>query len=239
MKRNRTLMTLLFGFGSLVLLASGAGADWLVTSDGSKVEIEGPWNVEGKLVTFTLSNGTLGSMPLSAVDLEASRALAARVAEDEEPAEEPTRPKAVMVITDADVGHPVLPTAESTEEGEPSPVTSQAASLRVTGWREDVNLSRNSVEIRGSLQNPTANPATSLELDVLLYDDEGQLLETSPARLEQGFLNPGASLRFEALFEETLSFDSVDFDIRSRGFLSTPPVDEPPTEDDEEEGDDS
>jgi len=239
MKRNRTLMTLLFGFGSLVLLASGAGADWLVTSDGSKVEIEGPWNVEGKLVTFTLSNGTLGSMPLSAVDLEASRALAARVAEDEEPAEEPTRPKAVMVITDADVGHPVLPTAESTEEGEPSPVTSQAASLRVTGWREDVNLSRNSVEIRGSLQNPTANPATSLELDVLLYDDEGQLLETSPARLEQGFLNPGASLRFEALFEETLSFDSVDFEIRSRGFLSTPPVDEPPTEDDEEEGDDS
>ena len=231
MRTRRTLSVFVLGFGSLAFLASGAAADWLVTSDGAKLEIDGPWSVDGKLVTFTLPNGTLGSMPLTALDLEASRAWTDKsaAAGTEPSTEEPVKKKAVFVITDADVGHPRTDASPGDEAGA-STEADQDQGLRVTGWREDVDLSRNSVRITGSLQNPTVNPATSIELDVMLYNDSGGLLETSRARLEQGFLNPGASIRFEAAFQDTLSFDSVRFGIRSRGFMSNPPPDE------EEEG---
>ncbi len=73
MKLRQTLAVVIFGCGSLAWLASGAAADWLVASDGSRIETTGPFKVEGKLVIFTLPNGTLGSLPLSEVDLEASR----------------------------------------------------------------------------------------------------------------------------------------------------------------------
>ena len=50
--------------------------------------------------------------------------------------------------------------------------------------------------------NPPENPATTIDLAVLLYDDDGTMLERSNARLERPFLNPGATLRFDAEFEE-------------------------------------
>lgn len=236
MKIRQNLIILAIGIGSLVFLASGADAEWLITNDGSKVEIKGPWKIEGKLVTFSLPNGTLGSLPASAVDLEASEALLAEeAAAEQKPVEEPARPKAVMVITDADVGHPNLARSPETEEGEaPAAANAQEPALRVTGWREDVDLSRPAVQISGTLQNPTENPATSVAVDVLLLDEQGGLLERSAARLERSFLNPGASVRFDALFEETLSYDRVDFDIRSRGFMSNPPAEEPAEEGEEE-----
>ena len=239
MKLSQTLNCMVFGFGSLALLASGAAADWLVTSDGSEIEIDGPHEVKGKLVIFTLPNGTLGSMPLSAVDLETSRALTEKAVAKEQPAEEPPRPKAVVVLTDADVGHPRLAVSNSLEEGGAPPGGSPSPALQVTRWQEDVDLSRNSVEINGVLRNPTDNPATSIELAVLLYDEEGGLLESSNARLEKDFLNPGTTTRFAAAFDETLSYDRVEFDIRSRGFMSRPPDDESSPEDfDEDEDED-
>jgi len=234
MKLRQNLMVLAYGSGALAFLASGAAAEWLVTRDGSQVEIEGPWKVEGELVMFTLPNGTLGSMPLSAVDLETSRTLAEEAAAAREPAAEEPAPKAEIVITDADVGHPNLVASDTTEGGDSPPAASQPPALRVTGWRENVDLSRNSVQISGTLQNPTENPVTSIELEVQLYDEQDGLLETSRARLERGFLNPGASIRFDASFNETLSYDRVEFDIRGRGFMSNPPDDEPPAEDEED-----
>ncbi len=170
-------------------------------------------------------------MPLSAVDLEASEALARQsAAQAAQPKEAPARRKAVMVITDADVGHPSRDRTRPEEEGESAVTATQEPQLRVTGWREDVDLSRNSVQISGTLQNPTANPATTIGLDVLLFDEQGGLLERSSASLERGFLNPGASVRFDAYFQDTLSYDRVEFEIRSRGFMSNPPPDETDTE---------
>lgn len=239
MKLRQTLTIVVLGFGSLALLASGAAADWLVASDGSRLETKGPFKVEGKLVIFTMTNGTLGSMPVSEVDLDATQALADEAATAKEPAAEPTRPKAVLVITDADVGHPNLNISEPAPEGEPQEAGSAAASaapvLEVMRWQESVDLARNSVTISGTLQNPTENPATSIELIVMLYGEDGGLLEQSGARLERGFLNPGASTRFDAAFDETLSYDRVEFDIRSRGFMSSPPEDEPLPEDEDSE----
>jgi hypothetical protein len=69
----------------------------------------------------------------------------------------------------------------------------------------------------------------------MLYGEDGTLLETSRADLERGFLNPGASVRFEARFTDTLSFDSVEFDIKSRGFLARPPEEEAGSSEDEEQ----
>lgn len=237
MRMRTILLALVLGGGALVLVTGGATAEWLVTTDGSKVEIAGPWQVQGKRVTFTLPNGTLGSMPLAAVDLEASTALAAALAEADRPAAPAVeKPKAVMVITDADVGHPNRRSEDETGAAE-APAPSPSPQLRVAGWRESVDLSRNSVRIIGDLQNPTENPATSIRLAVKLYDETGELLETSDASLERGFLNPGASVRFEAEFLDTLSYDSVQFEIQSRGFMANPPADEPAegVEDSEEE----
>lgn len=243
MKLRQTLIRVVFGCGSLALLASGAAADWLVASDGSRIETQGPFKVEGKLVIFTLPNGTLGSMPASKIDLEATRALAERAVAEARPAEEPARPKAVLVITDADVGHPNLTAVATAEEGETPPAETPSPALEVRGWREEVDLESTSVAINGTLANPTANPATSIAVDVLLFDEEGGLLERSQARLERGFLNPGATTRFTAIFNETLSYDRVEFDIRSRGFMSNPPADEPSSEDEslsaEDEEDDN
>lgn len=233
MKLRQTLCVVAFGFGSLAFMASGAAADWLVTSDGSKVEIEGPYEVKGKLVVFTLPGGTLGSMPASAVDLESSRALNEQASAKQKPVEEAPKAKAAMVLTDADVGHPNLAVSDSLDEGEPPGADSVpvAVALQVTGWQESVDLSRNSISINGTLRNPTENPATSIELGVELFDEEGELLERSTARLERGFLNPGNTTRFEAIFNDTLSYSSVEFDIRSRGFMSAPPADEPSPDD--------
>jgi hypothetical protein len=58
--------------GSLCMGAA-ARADWLLTRDGSKVETRGPWKLEPKRVVFTTMDGTLSSLRLSEVDLDASR----------------------------------------------------------------------------------------------------------------------------------------------------------------------
>lgn len=213
------------------LAPTGLAADWLVTRDGAVMEIDGPWQVEGSLVTFRLPNGTLGSLRTAAVDLDASRDLTdRRRAAATAPAAEPaaaTR-KAVMVLTDADVGHvgkaaaPAESQATATPEAA-APATSATGGLRVAGWRDEVDIAANSVAIFGTLQNPTRNPATSISLDVILYDEKGGLLEKRRARLEQPVLNPGASTGFEAAFEDTLSFSAVKFDIQSRGFRTREP----------------
>jgi hypothetical protein len=239
MKQSRLLRMSILGFGSLAFTASGAVADWLVTQEGDKVEINGPWKVEGQLVTFTLPNGTLGSMRLSAVDLDASQALTEKAAAQPAPAQPKPRRRAEFVLTDADVSHPRIgDSADAIADSEEAAGSEASPQLRVAGWREEVDLSTSSVTVTGNLQNPTQNPATSIALDVMLYGEDGTLLETSRADLERGFLNPGASVRFEARFTDTLSFDSVEFDIKSRGFLARPPDDETGSSEDEgqEEG---
>jgi hypothetical protein len=229
MNRGSMRRVMLFVCGSLALLASGAAAEWLVTRDGARLEIDGSWAVAGKLVTFTLPGGTLGSMPLEVVDLEASRTLndEAAAAARAQPAAPAAPRKAEFVVTDDDVGHPTWSDPGDATAAGAEPEPEESPGLRVAGWREEVDLSTNSVVITGNLQNPTQNPATSIGLEVMLHSEDGALLESSRARLERSFLGPGASIRFEARFQDTLSYDSVRFDIRSRGFLANPPADVP------------
>ena len=57
----------------LLFIAGPAAADWLVTREGASVETRGAWRQEGRLMVFTLADGTLASLRLDEVDLEASR----------------------------------------------------------------------------------------------------------------------------------------------------------------------
>jgi hypothetical protein len=82
-------------------------ADVLVTRDGQRIETRGPWEVKGRMVVFTLPNGTLSSIRADEVDLAASREATAEAlapVEEPEPAEEKPR-EPVLRLTTRDVGY--------------------------------------------------------------------------------------------------------------------------------------
>ena len=222
---------------SLLSFGSAASADWLVTTDGATLETAGAWEVKGQMVTFTSSSGVFSSIPLSEVNLEASEAYTlerARAAAGAPEAEVQVKPRAVMVLTDADVQHvdPDLPTDEAADgvtTSVPNAVSADVgSSLVVTEWKESYNIDENSVEVTGSLRNPGSNPATSISLSVLVYSDSGALLGKREARLVKPALNPGESTGFVASFPSGLTFAEAKFDIQSRGFQTreTPPAGE-------------
>ncbi len=92
-------------------------ADWLVTRAGERVETQGGWEVKGRMVVFTQPTGTLSSLRLSEVDLDASNeATADAAAAAARPAapEPATADRPARVITTDDVGQGV-PGAEGGE----------------------------------------------------------------------------------------------------------------------------
>ncbi len=92
------------------MFAAAAHADWLVTRAGERIETQGSWTVKGRMVVFTQPGGTLSSMRLSEVDIDASREATNRAAEaaarpaEPAPAPAPAPRKATRVITTDDVG---------------------------------------------------------------------------------------------------------------------------------------
>lgn len=103
LKRTTTLVLICW------LAAATAHADWLVTQAGERIETRGGWEVRGRAVIFTRPNGTLSSLRLSQVDLEASaeateRAAAAADAADAAPPQPSAPRQPVRVITTEDVG---------------------------------------------------------------------------------------------------------------------------------------
>ncbi len=99
------------------MMAAAVHADWLVTRAGERIETRGGWEVKGRMVVFTQPSGTLSSIRLSEVDLDASAAAtaeaAASAARPAAPAPPPPR-KPTRVITTDDVGQGV-PGAEGGE----------------------------------------------------------------------------------------------------------------------------
>lgn len=221
----RTLgATLVFG---LLLLATAPAVqgEWLVTYDGAVLEVDGPWNVEGKMVTFTLPDGTFSSLRLDAVDLAASEALTTERAAEKVPAPAAAEPrKATFVLTDADVRRGVPSAGESDEPA--GDVESPAddgdeeavAKLDITRWEERFEPGVTAVEIVGSVRNPGPNPATSIDIRVMLYNEAGVLLGQSRAQLDRRVLRPGSSTGFTASFPDVHSYAAVKFDVSSRGF---------------------
>jgi len=97
---------------ALLLGPAPLHADWIVTRQGERFEIQGTWQLKGKLVVFTMPNGTLSSMRADRVDLDASKQATAQAKQQAAapPAAaakaEPKR-KAVIVLTDKDFKKPL------------------------------------------------------------------------------------------------------------------------------------
>lgn len=88
------------------LLASASGADWLVTRSGERIETEDGWQIKGRMVVFTRPGGTLSSIRLSEIDLEASREATAAAETTARPAPTAAPPprRPARVITTDDIG---------------------------------------------------------------------------------------------------------------------------------------
>lgn len=229
---------------ALVALSSAgtAGADWLVTKDGGRVETKGPWRVEGRRVLFTTEDtGALASLRLADVDLAASEratsdaktAAAAAAAAKSQP-EAPK--KAVRSFTDKDFSHST-PTTEGTGEagetgeGTAGPEAAPSTTVEVAEWSSETRSESRQVVIKGRVRNNGTEVATAIAVSVRLISEQGQLLDTREAQVLTRALRPGQETTFEATFTDVLTFADAAFEVKSVPLLTRPQPAEstPPT----------
>jgi hypothetical protein len=214
----RTFSPRVFVLAALTMtLAAPVAADWLVTSDGLRIETRGPWEVQDKLVVFTSANGALTSLRLSEVDLEASRSATAAAAAPKPTSQpsKPQKPREVFVLTDADVGHvrpePTMaerPTQDAPDESE---AEDPADRLVVATWApRDVD---DGVALRGQIANVSSEIAASIEVVAVFRDAEGELLLRQPAMLSTTTLKPGQRSEFQVHSTDLFGYSTVDFEV--------------------------
>ncbi|HVR97389.1 MAG TPA: FxLYD domain-containing protein [Thermoanaerobaculia bacterium] len=221
---------LLAGWG----LAAPASADWLVTREGARLETQGPWKVKGKLVVFTLADGSLSSLRLDAVDLPASdlaTAQAKEVKENPPPPPEPVKRKSIVSLTDADfrkVEPPAPPPGTAPAPGkpeEPAEAASQQAVV-VQTWDQVESSEGAGLFITGTVANTVDTLATNIELTVELFNEEKESLGTALAVLSATSIRPGGTAAFRAAFPNVFAFTEARFNVVSRNVIVTPTSDE-------------
>ena len=211
-----------------ILATAPAAADWLVTTDGSRIETDGAWSERGKLVVFTDTGGNLVSLRLADVDLESSRRVTAEMQEiRSRPAPSPPPPRpSVFRLTDADVAH-----VEDEEDGgaaeTEAPDDAPPPLVAVVGWEQVDTPSGDGLEIRATLENQGTAVALDITVGVTLFDETGKVLTSTPGRIGANALMPGQATELIAQFPGLYSFTAVDFDIRQRA-LETRPVEQVP-----------
>ena len=210
----------------LAALALPAAGDWLVTREGGRVETQGAWAVKGRLVVFSLPNGTLSSLRLSDLDLEASR-VATAAAKAPPPAPVPPPPKKpVLVITDADIPRAAAPAEAAGERGAEAE-TATRPDLEVVSWSQVEDPANPDVQILGTLRNNSPTLALDVGVMVRLLDADGAFLAETPAILRPDTLAPGGTVVFRALFPGIGSFVNVTFEttgsVGARTLAPPPP----------------
>lgn len=191
--------------GLAMLLTLPLSADVLVTRDGSRVEIDGSWEVKGRQVVFTLPNGTLSAMRASEVDLEASRLATEQLdaPPPAEPAPEPPR-EAVLVLTDKDIPRGAPEPEAASAEGEPLKAPLDREPVQVVNWVRNDLL--DGIEIRGMLTNLGRNIAANISLQIQVKNEEGQVSETANAAVKTRSLGAGSSTSFRAILTQVPDF---------------------------------
>lgn len=213
------------------------GADWLVTRQGNRVETKGPWTVRGRLVVFTAANGQLASLRADEVDLAAS-AIATSEAlapKDERPKE---TPRAVLRLTDDDVGHidpsdleseseTAEPAADESPTGPTQSPERGATQLAVSSWEQAEDGS--GVTIVGRLANPTDSTATAISMLVVAFDAGGRQIARGNATISTTALPSGQDAEFRISFPEISRFSSLRFQPQATLFKAnpTPPRSDP------------
>lgn len=222
------------------LAAGPAAADWLRTREGALVETKGPWAVEGSLVIFTAPNGTLSSLRLSEVDLDAS-AVATMEAKNRPPppAEEPEVREAVFEITMKDVRRAAPPVPAEETDGEEAAADAPVAAsppppVSVIAWRA-AEVSDGGVQIHGTVRNDGREIVTDVGVTVSLLDEAGQPVGTANAFLGAVSLAPGVTTTLRAFFPDVYRFaGEPTFEVRANPIkiqsVATAAEDEGPTQ---------
>ncbi|MFL6194721.1 MAG: FxLYD domain-containing protein [Thermoanaerobaculia bacterium] len=212
-----------------VLLAAAtgpAGADWLVTREGGRLETLGPWQTRGKLVVFHTPAGVLSSMRLAEVDLDASRrataeAERARLAAAEAGRKAPAKKASVLVVTDDKVRH-VEPAGAAGAPAGP------ASAIRVSNWERTTDPTDGHVIITGTVQNTAGAEATDITLTVRLLDAAGKTAATGQGLLSSATLPPGQQSGFRVDFLNVTTYADVKFEARAVTLAPAEPRPEPP-----------
>ncbi|MFY9823842.1 MAG: hypothetical protein WAM82_20855 [Thermoanaerobaculia bacterium] len=223
------------GLGVAALLGSAAArADWLVTRDGGRVETQGPWKVDGKRVVFTLKDGTLSSLRLAEVDLDASREATKAMVEEAAAAkasatEAAPAKKSTRVFTDKDFPHPTAPPAppkDDAGDAKPAPATAAPSLVKVVDWKQSHNQDTNALEITGSVRNTGPELAVAIAVVVRLFNPRGEQFAMQPATLDTRALHPNQNTAFTAVFPDVIDFTTAKFDVQSSTLLlkSPPPA---------------
>jgi hypothetical protein len=227
-----------------------AAADWLVTNEGARVETHGPWQVKGKLVVFTGTDGTFSSLRLSQVDLAASRHATEdkqKMVEEDISVRAAERKKPMRSITDKDVGHggatdvatgaggatgakPADPKADpkGAKAVAPPAAPGRTSPLSVGAWQKLDRREKDGIELFGELKNGGGDIAAQVGLTVSLFDETGQQLATTEAILTGSAIEPRGSTNFRAIFPGVFTFANAKFEPRSAQLQTQTP--EPPKE---------
>jgi hypothetical protein len=229
---------------ALAVTAGGARADWIVTTDGARLETKGPWKVEGRRIVFTLPNGVLSAMRAEEVDLDQSALVTQEAAEAARRAAEPkVEPKRepVFRLTEKDIppspGGPEEPgdgtAAEGGETAAPAPA---AAALEVASWEKAQNAAGDGVDVFGTIRNGTRVNITSPSVMAMIYGPDGGLLATAEGTVNSGAIGPTGSANFRVSFPGVPDFTAIKFDVQGRGFKTQSPegegeAEEPPADD--------
>lgn len=235
-------------FLALALLAcavpAALGADWIVTRQGERFEVRGAPQLKGKLVVFTLPDGSLSSMRADRVDFDASKRATeqAKKAAEAPPAAEAVKPrhKALIVLTDKDFKKP-LPAGASDaaaveakpakgKDGKDVPPQDLPSSAEVASW-ERVPASQSKadgLEIVGMVHNASTNYLTGVIVAAQLFDDTGALIGRFPATVENQVLRPNESSKFNLVAKGTFAFAAIRWETQGRGFKAAPAPPPPP-----------
>ncbi|MGH9465085.1 MAG: FxLYD domain-containing protein [Thermoanaerobaculia bacterium] len=217
--RSTLRFVAVLGAGALAPLAPAA-PDWLVTRDGSAIETDGPWRLDGDQVVFTLRGGGLAALPVADLDLEASRERASPTAVPEPAPAAASR----WTITDADVARSLDLEEEggagSAGDGAPQQ-TSALTGVSVVSW-EETTPPELGVALSGSLRNDGNDYAANLRVHVALHNETGDLIERRTAVLSSTTLAPGEDTDFAVDFPELVGFAEARFAVEGRGFAGGP-----------------
>lgn len=205
--------------GILAAAGSPVAGDWLVTRAGGRVETKGPWQVKGKLVVFTQTDGSLASLRLADVDLEASRNTTTEATVQKEKAAAPEPPKKKLaVLTDQSFRKP--PAASSAtvappEEGaQPVPAGTGGGPVTVSAWKRVDLPGGGGVEIQGTLHNTTDSLIANPSVEVRLYDHTGESIGSAFGVLSTGTIQPRGTIDFRASLPNAFAFNEVRFEPR-------------------------
>ena len=202
---------------ALPLAAAPASADWLVTRAGSRIETKGPWQLKGKLVVFTQPDGSLASLRLAEVDLEASGQTTAETKASASTDVSSAPRKKLAVLTDATIAHSRKEPANKPADPK-TKEDAQAAKpqgfVTVANWRRLENADGDGIEIQGTLQNNTDKIAANVSVEVQLYNEAGEQIATASGIAGATSIHPNGLTEFRASFPGVFSFADAKFETK-------------------------